>query len=128
MAISGRVPLLLVLGLVPVVLRPVMSTMWLWLLVVLLLSVADWLLAPRPSALSFVRQSARLGSAGLPDRDDRGVANTSKRRVRALVRDAWQPSAGASDNRHRVRLGPGDRTRCGLRCSPTDAATCGPSA
>ena len=34
MAISGRVPLLVLLGLVPVVLRPSFGTMWLWLLLV----------------------------------------------------------------------------------------------
>ena len=37
------------------------------------------------------------------------ATNASRRRVRALLRDAWQPSAGASGNRHRVRLSPGDR-------------------
>jgi hypothetical protein len=48
MAISGRVPLLVLLGLVPVVLRPSFGTMWLWLLAVTLVVLADWLHAPRP--------------------------------------------------------------------------------
>src|SRR5690606_37665476 len=38
------------------------------------------------------------------------VHNAGSRTVRAVVRDAWQPSAGASGNRHRIRLSPGDRT------------------
>ena len=110
MAISGRVPLLMVLGLVPVVLRPVMSTVWLWLLVVLLLCLADWLLTPRATALSFVRRP--LGSVRLGQLSETTVVvnNDSARRVRALVRDAWQPTAGASGNRHGVSLAPGDRT------------------
>jgi uncharacterized protein (DUF58 family) len=111
MAISGRVPLLVLLGLVPVVLRPVMSTVWLWMLVVLLLSAADWLLAPRPTALSFVRQPLGPVRLGAPSETTVMVTNDSKRRVRALLRDAWQPTAGASDNRRRLRLAPGERTR-----------------
>ena len=47
MVITGRVPLLLLLGLVPVVLRPEASTVRLWLLVVAVLITADVLLAPR---------------------------------------------------------------------------------
>ena len=45
MAITGRVPLLLLLGVVAVVLRPAVSTMWLWVLVVLLLVGLDVALA-----------------------------------------------------------------------------------
>jgi uncharacterized protein (DUF58 family) len=111
MAISGRVPLLIMLGLVPVVLRPVMSTVWLWLLVVLLLCVVDWLLAPRATALTFVRRPLGPVRLGTPSETTVEVTNGSERRVRALLRDAWQPTAGASDNRRRVRLAPGDRTR-----------------
>ncbi len=110
MVISGRVPLLLLLGLAPVVLRPAMSTVWLWVLVVLVLSLLDWLLAPLPAALSFVRRPVGTVRMGYPTETLLLVSNTSGRRVRALVRDAWQPTAGASENRHRVRLSPGDRT------------------
>src|SRR5262249_54896909 len=35
--------------------------------------------------------------------------NTGGRRLRGVVRDAWQPTAGASRNRHRLSLSPGDR-------------------
>lgn len=111
MAISGRVPLFLLLGMIPVVLRPEMSTVWLWFLVVLLVCFVDWLLAPRPASLSFVRD--RPGPVRLGDAAESIVvaSNDSGRRVSALIRDAWQPTAGASDNRHRVRLAPGDRAR-----------------
>ena len=33
--------------------------------------------------------------------------NPGRRRLRLLVRDAWQPSAGAGDDRHRLDLAPG---------------------
>ena len=109
MAVSGRVPLLLLLGLVPVVLRPAPSTVWLWALGVLLLCVADWLAAPRPTALSVARRPVGTVRLGYPAESVLVVGNESRRPVRGLVRDAWQPSAGASANRHRLRLPPGDR-------------------
>ncbi len=37
------------------------------------------------------------------------VANPSGRTVTGLLRDAWQPTAGAHDNRFPLRLTPGDR-------------------
>ncbi len=109
MAISGRVPLLLLLGLVPVVVRPVGSTVWLWLLLVVLLAGLDWLRAPRPDALELVRRPTPTVRMDHPTDTALAVRNVSARGVRALVRDAWQPTAGATGNRHRVRLGPGDR-------------------
>ncbi|GAB2887100.1 DUF58 domain-containing protein [Nocardioides pacificus] len=110
MALTGRVPLLVLLGLVPVVLRPSGGTVWLWLLAVLLLVAADWLLAPRPAGLEVSRRPP--GTVRLGDRAQSVlvVHNAGSRTLRAVVRDAWQPSAGASGNRHRIRLSPGDRT------------------
>ncbi|WP_426246141.1 DUF58 domain-containing protein [Nocardioides sp. LHG3406-4] len=103
MAITGRVPLLLLLGLVPVVLRPGMGTVWLWLLAVLLLVLVDWALAPSPRALEMTRRppgTVRLGTPAVSEL----ALSTGGRTVRATVRDAWQPSAGAGANRHRVRI------------------------
>jgi uncharacterized protein (DUF58 family) len=118
MAITGRVPLLLLAGLVAVVLRPTAGTVWLWLLLVLLLGAVDLLLAPRPAALSFVRRPSGTVRTGHPAETVLVVANTSSRSVRGLVRDAWQPTAGATGNRHRVRLRPGDRTLLTTRLRP----------
>lgn len=109
MTISGRVPLLLLLGLVPVVARPSGSTVWLWLLVVAALVAADTLLAPRPAVLALDREPVGVVRLGQPTETTLRVTNTGRRRVRALLRDAWQPSAGASANRHRVDLRAGDR-------------------
>jgi uncharacterized protein (DUF58 family) len=110
MTITGRVPLVLLLGLVPVVLRPAAGTVWLWLLVVTVLVAVDLLVAPSPSGLTITR--GELGSVrlGQPAESQLRFANTSSRHIEALVRDAWQPTAGATGNRHRVDLSPGDRT------------------
>ena len=110
MSLSGRVPLLLALGFVPVVLRPALSTVWLWLLVVTIACLLDYLLAPKVDSLRLSRPPVGSVRMGHPTETTLVVANDSKRTVRATVRDAWQPTAGASDNRHRVRLAPGDRT------------------
>ncbi|MFA6575830.1 MAG: DUF58 domain-containing protein [Nocardioides sp.] len=109
MAISGRVPLLLLLGFVPVVLRPSLGTVFLWLLAVSIVTVADWALAPRPETLALSRRPTGAVRLGYPTETVLVATNLARRRVRALVRDAWQPTAGASGNRHRVSLAPGDR-------------------
>src|SRR5690242_15031032 len=116
MAITGRLPLLLLLGVVPVVLRPEASTVRLWLLLVALLVVADVLLAPSVTSLTVTRRP--VGTVRMGD-DAESVLlteNTGRRRLRGVVRDAWQPTAGSSGNRHRIALAPGDRVllRTGL--------------
>jgi uncharacterized protein (DUF58 family) len=108
MALTGRVPLLVLLGLLPVVLRPTRGTVWLWLLAVVVLVLVDWALAARPDRLSLTRRSLGTVRLGRPTETVLVAANDSRRPIRARVRDAWQPSAGASDNRHRIRLEPGE--------------------
>ena len=119
MAITGRVPLLLLLGVGAVVLRPTAGTAWLWVLAVLVLVLLDWALAPRPRTLGLVRHptsSVRLHEATSTLLD---LHNEGRRAIRALLRDAWQPSAGATANRHRLRLAPGDRTRLETALQPS---------
>src|SRR6476620_5732542 len=110
MVLRGRVPLLLLLGLLPVVLRPSMSTVWLWALAVALLVLADWSLAPAPGVVSLERAPVAPVRLGQPTETVLLAGNAGGRTVRGEVRDAWQPTAGAEGNRHRVRLGAGERT------------------
>jgi uncharacterized protein (DUF58 family) len=118
MALSGRVPLLLLLGLLPVVLRPAMGTVWLWLLAVVVLTLVDWVLAPRPDGLSLTRRPLGTLRLGQSTETVLAATNDSGRTIRARVRDAWQPTAGASGNRHRIRVGPGERTLLRTRLLP----------
>jgi len=108
-AITGRVPLLLLLGLVAVLLRPGASTVLLWLLVVGVLVGADLLIAPSPRTFAVERVPPGRVRVGHDAESVTVVASPGGRPASLLVRDAWQPSAGAHDNRHRLRLGPGDR-------------------
>jgi uncharacterized protein (DUF58 family) len=109
MSLSGRVPLLLLLGLVPVVLRPSTGTVWLWVLAVALLVLLDVLLAPSPTRLSLERPPVGAVRQGQSTETRLLATNASTRRLRGVLRDAWQPTAGTTDNRHRITLGPGDR-------------------
>ena len=109
MVITGRVPALLLLGVLPVVARPAGSTVWLWLLVVSVLVAADALLAPKPASLTVTREPVGAVRLGQPASSVLRVANPGRRRVRAVVRDAWQPSAGAAGHRHRIDLAGGER-------------------
>ncbi|MCM0619893.1 DUF58 domain-containing protein [Nocardioides bruguierae] len=118
MAITGRTPLLLALGLVAVLVRPEPSTVWLWLTVVGALVLLDVALAPSPRTLRLERDRpgrVRLGEAG----ETRVRLSAGPRRVRLLVRDGWQPSAGAGQDRHRVRLGPHESTVLTTALRPT---------
>jgi uncharacterized protein (DUF58 family) len=109
MAITGRVVLLLLLGLVAVLARPDDSTVWLWVLVVVLLIGLDLLLAPPLRSFTVERMPAGRVRAGHDATSVLAVANTGSRRASLLVRDAWQPSAGARNNRHRLHLAAGER-------------------
>ncbi len=104
-AISWRVPLLLLAGVLVVVPRPQMSTVWSWLGLVAALTALDWVLAPRPDLLRLTRREPRLrGRLGEPAESDLLVESTARRSVRGVLRDAWQPTAGADARRHRLRL------------------------
>jgi uncharacterized protein (DUF58 family) len=112
MHLTGRLPLVLALGLVPVLLRPQMGTALLWVLLVALAAGLDLLLAVDPRRLVLSRRPAAAPADGQPlagplrlgeqARTTVEVRAPGGRRVRLRARDAWQPTAGALDNRHWV--------------------------
>lgn len=111
MVISGRVPLLLLLGLAAVVVRPFPSTVVLWLTGVLLLVGLDLLLTPSPRSVAITRRQPGTVRLGDPATAGLDLVNAGTRGLHLQVRDAWQPSAGASTNRHRRQLPAGERLR-----------------
>ncbi len=118
MVLTGRVPLLLLAGLVPVVLRPGLGTTWLWVLVVILLALLDWWLAPSPGALEVERSPAARVRVGESTVTTLAVSYSGGRRFRGIVRDAWQPTAGAMANRHPLAVGAGERRQLTTRLLP----------
>ena len=106
MAVSGWFVLLVALGVVPVVLLDGLLGGVLWAAVLVVVVVVDLVLAGSPAALEFARDlpvRLRLGESA-PAR--LAIANPGRRTVRGILRDAWEPSAGARPNRHRLRLAP----------------------
>jgi len=114
MFLTGRLPILVALGVVPVVLFSLAGLpAWLaavgWLALCAVLAGVDAVAAPSPRALEFSRDlpaRTRLGelvAAGLR------VRNGGSRRIHGLLRDAWQPTAGAPLGRTRIDLPAGEQ-------------------
>ena len=84
---------------------PQASTVWLWLLVVACSLVASTCCSPRGRDAPGRRRGRRSAPVRL-GHDDRVAAAGRATRPRAgsaaCVRDAWQPTAGATGNRHRI--------------------------
>ncbi|MBC7298351.1 MAG: DUF58 domain-containing protein, partial [Demequina sp.] len=100
---AGAVPLAVVTA------RP--ETVWAWLILVLAAVLLDVALTPSPRRLG-----ARRTLEGSVRRLEATtstvyVANPTGRHVRGLVRDAWQPSAEATGDRHALDLPPGEMRR-----------------
>jgi uncharacterized protein (DUF58 family) len=118
-AITGRAALLAALGVVPLALFPGLATMLAWAGVVLAGLVLDLLVAGSPRAVTVQREPVPTVRLGEPAEAVLVLANVGRRRVRGLVRDAWQPSAGVQDPRHRLQLPAGQRRRIVTRLRPT---------
>jgi uncharacterized protein (DUF58 family) len=118
-AITWRAVALAALGVVAVLVVPVPGTVLLWAVVVVLACVVDAVLAASPREVAVRR--AVPGSVRLTQQATSVLTlqNVGRRRLRALVRDAWQPSAGASANRHVVDLPPGEARRVTTVLVPT---------
>ena len=119
MSITGRVPLLVLAGALVLLLRPTAGTAGLWVLAVLAVTALDVLLAPQPSRLALTRRPVGPVRQGQPSSTSLVVANTGDRRIRGLLRDAWQPSAGATGNRHPFDLAAGDQVLMTTPLTPT---------
>ena len=119
MTVTGRLPLLLLVGTGAVVLRPAAGTAWAWVGLVVVLVVVDLLLACPPGRLDVVRREVGPVRQGGTTSTELVVSHRGGRRARGVLRDAWQPSAGAGRNRHRIDLSPGEAVRLRTALTPT---------
>lgn len=118
MAITGRLVIVALLGLVPVVLFPQWLTISMWLLLVVLLATIDLALAasPRRVGLSrYIPVSVRLTEDCATTLT---IANHGRRRLNAMFRDGWQPSAGARNAVQRLSVPAGERRRMQVALRP----------
>lgn len=135
MVIRWPATVLMLLGLLPIAIWPTLQTVLWWLLIVSLLVAADIALAPPTTALTIEREATEASKVSVAsDATGRStmsvrlgestttsllVANPTKRTVRGHLRDAWMPSAGASGNRHVLKVPSGERRRFATTLLPT---------
>lgn len=118
MAISGWFVLLLALGGVPVVATSDPAVLFWWLAVAAVLGGVDLALAGSPRAISLSRDLPSRLRLGETARSVLSVSNLGRRRVRGVVRDGWEPSAGASPGRASITIPPGERRTVSTTLTP----------
>ena len=118
MAITGRFVLLALLGLVPLVVFPAWSTVLFVGAGLLLVLVLDLVLAASPAQAW--PGSRPAGNVTLEGKADSVVTitNPTRRKLRAEVRDTWQPSAGALNPSQSMVVPPGERRRMTVTLVP----------
>lgn len=119
MALTGRAVWLALTGALLLVWWPSTDAVRVWWVVLVLVVAADTLLAPSPRRLVLSRQPVPQVRLGESTASVLNVANDSGRSVRGVLRDAWQPSAGAEGERHTLRLGQGQHTTLRTTLTPT---------
>jgi uncharacterized protein (DUF58 family) len=121
MTLTGRAALAAAVGILVVFVVPLSGGLMVVILAVaLVLGVGvDLGLAASPRAISFERTGATSTRLGEPAEVTLTVLNTGARRLRAVVRDAWPPSAAATPRSWRVDVAPGERARLTSVLVPT---------
>jgi len=118
MALSGWFVALLLVGAVPVVAFEGWPGLLAWLGVVAVLTAIDLGFAGSPRALRFARTTPSRVRLGETVESSLLVTNTGRRRVLGVLRDAWQPSAGARPTRQPVALPVGERRAFRVTLTP----------
>ncbi|MEU6407268.1 DUF58 domain-containing protein [Microbispora sp. NPDC046933] len=119
MALTGRAGLLAALAAVVVLLAPEPGLVVLAAALVLaVLVTADLLLAGAVRGLRFQRDGERRVRLGQSAAIGLVVDNPGRRRVRGVLRDAWQPSAGATPRRVTLDVPSRERRRLVTTLTP----------
>jgi uncharacterized protein (DUF58 family) len=121
--VSGRLVGLVAVGVLPVVVfgelfGQALAALGGWLLFVVALVVLDLVLAASPRRVAVERSipgRVRLGETAV---STLYLTNTGRRMLRAVVRDAWQPSAGPASARARVEIPAGERRSYQIALTP----------
>ena len=109
MALSGWFVGLVALGILPIVVTGEPGVLALWLLGVAALGALDLGLAGSPRRVLLTRDLPGRVRLGETVAATLLLTNTGTRRVHGIVRDGWQPSAGASPRRALIDIPTGER-------------------
>jgi len=118
-ALTGRTALLALLGCVALVWAPGWGTLLGWAAITAAVVALDLALAGSVRAVRVERAALPVVRLGESCEARLEVSNQGRRRVRGVLRDAWQPSAGADSDRHPLDLRPGARATVVTRLTPT---------
>ncbi len=112
MQLTIRAFILALLGFIPLVLVPRPGVVLVWAFIWLVCVLIDWLLTPKPKALTLTRNitphTVRLGE---PAVNELVVYNPTQRRMRVDVRDVWAPTTNLDREVGTLTIPPGERRR-----------------
>ncbi|MFC5432079.1 DUF58 domain-containing protein [Microbacterium suwonense] len=123
MFVTALLAPLVALGIVPIVLLsaigyPAWAVFGGWLLLCAILVALDVTLAASSRAVVITRRVPARARLGEPVATSIAVQNTGTRTLRGWLRDAWQPTAGAPQERERITIPPGERRRLQIPLLP----------
>ncbi|QIN28852.1 DUF58 domain-containing protein [Brevibacterium luteolum] len=119
MIVTWRFVVLVALAAIPVMVFPSWGTTGIALAGVVLVAFIDWLATASPATIRLQRTPGRRVRLGHETDSTLTVINAGTRTASLHIRDAWPPSAGAQDNRLRVRLAAGEQHENVTRLVPT---------
>lgn len=123
MFITGRLAVALAVGVVPLVLAglagyPAYAVLGAWVGLCILLVFVDVALAASARSVTVSRRVPKRARLGEQVPVSVAVHNHGTRTLHAVLRDAWQPTAGAPAERQPLQVAPGERSRVAIPLTP----------
>ncbi|MEO9329569.1 DUF58 domain-containing protein [Gordonia aurantiaca] len=119
MFLTGRFLILVLLGAVPILVWPNYAVPLLWVLFCIALMCLDLALAGTTRSLRMVRSTPGPVRLGESTTCSIAVTNTGTGTFRGVLRDSWQPSAGAHATTHRIAVRRGETRTVTTTLTPT---------
>jgi uncharacterized protein (DUF58 family) len=121
--VTGRLAIALGVGVVPLVLAGLSgfsgyAALGIWVLLCAVLVALDVLLAASPTDVVVTRRVPARSRIGEPVPVSVALQNVGARTLHAVIRDAWQPTAGAPAERQRLDVPAGERRRVAIPLLP----------
>ena len=123
MFVTGRLAVALAVGVIPLVLAglagyPAYPVLGAWIGLCVVLVTVDIALAASPRTVTVTRRVPTRARLGEQVPVSVAVHNHGSRMLRAVIRDAWQPTAGAPAERPELQVAPGERGRVAFPLLP----------